>query len=124
MGSFIVRVDQEGREPRYLEWGTITDTPTTVGMARAEFEEYYRERYGTEGLRRLPDRLKRADGPRRSSSQVPDCYDRADLMLSFRWEWFEGLRDRDDGITPEELWHWYCDLREEPSADSRKQEGS
>ncbi len=117
MGRFIVRVDKEGHEPRYMEWTTVSDTPMSFGMPLEEFTEYYREQFGVRGLKELDQRIERADGPKRSSSRVPGLYDRKDLMSSFRWEWFTGLKDRPDGITLEELWHWYCDLREEPKRE-------
>ena len=55
MPKFIVHHDGY-----FFEWSTVVDAPTTYGMRREEFEAYYRERYGTEGERELPERLGRA----------------------------------------------------------------
>lgn len=44
----------------FFEWSTVTDAPCTTGASRAEFEEYYREQYGEQGARSLPERLDRA----------------------------------------------------------------
>ncbi len=43
----------------FLEWSTIVDAPVTYGMPLEEFQEYYRERYGSEGMRELEQRLER-----------------------------------------------------------------
>jgi hypothetical protein len=59
----IVRLPCDGQD-YYLEWSSISDSPTTFGMTRAEFEEYYREEYGERGMRELSARMARvvADG--------------------------------------------------------------
>lgn len=55
MPSFIVHHDGY-----FFEWSTVSDGPTTHAMTREEFEAYYREEYGREGLATLPDRFARA----------------------------------------------------------------
>ena len=60
MGRFLMRL--KGREGVYiLEWSTIVDAPVTFGMPLAEFEAYYKEQYGANGLRELPERLARLE---------------------------------------------------------------
>lgn len=53
MGSCIVKLGG-----KYLEWSTMVDAPVTRGLTRKELREHIRWRYGEEGLRRLPARLK------------------------------------------------------------------
>lgn len=55
MGRPIIHVDGW-----FIEWTTITDSPYSYGMREAEFREYYRDTYGSEGYRDLDDRLARA----------------------------------------------------------------
>lgn len=45
----------------YIEWSTITDAPRTYGMPLGVFERFYREQYGENGMRELPERIARAD---------------------------------------------------------------
>jgi hypothetical protein len=46
---------------KYVEWSTITDSPVSAGMTLEQFRAYIKERYGTEGLERLPARLARVE---------------------------------------------------------------
>lgn len=57
MASLILKLPND----KYLEWSTGSDAPETLAMSREEFERYYGEEYGREGLERLPARLERAD---------------------------------------------------------------
>ena len=45
----------------YLEWSTVVDAPLTGGMSLAEFEEYYRQEYGNQGMQQLPQILERLE---------------------------------------------------------------
>jgi hypothetical protein len=45
---------------RFFMWSTITDAPTTGAMTLPEFEDWYRVRFGSEGMNTLPDRIARA----------------------------------------------------------------
>ena len=45
---------------KFFEWSTIVDAPVTQAMTREEFEAYYGEQYGGQGLADLPERLDRA----------------------------------------------------------------
>ena len=49
------------RGDRYLEWSTIVDAPVTYGMPLDEFTAYYRDQYGAEGMRALPERMARVE---------------------------------------------------------------
>lgn len=60
MPKFIIKLTEKGRD-YFLEWSTVVDAPTTNGMQLDEFKEYYQGRYGTEGMKDLPERLARAD---------------------------------------------------------------
>ena len=48
-------------EDKYFEWSTVVDAPTTYAMDKKELEEFIKEEYGNEGLRELPERLKRVE---------------------------------------------------------------
>ena len=43
----------------YFLWSTVVDAPVTGGMTLPEFREYYQDRFGTEGMRDLPQRMER-----------------------------------------------------------------
>lgn len=60
MPRYILRLETPAG-PRYMEWSTIVDAPLTYGVTLEEFRKQYQERYGTEGLSDLPNRLERAD---------------------------------------------------------------
>ena len=66
MGRFIVK-----QEDFYFEWSAIVDAPVTFGMKLDEFREYYKERYGTEGMEGLQERLDRV-GKNGTSSFMSD----------------------------------------------------
>lgn len=44
-----------------MEWSTVVDAPVTYGVTLERFKTYYRERYGTEGIKELPERLERVE---------------------------------------------------------------
>jgi len=54
VGKYIVKLGEH-----YLEWSTISDAPTTFGMTLGEFQEYYQDEYGNEGMYGLPRRMER-----------------------------------------------------------------
>jgi len=45
----------------YLEWSTIVDAPVTYGLILDEFKKYYKQEYGEQGMKELPERLKRVE---------------------------------------------------------------
>ena len=61
MSGAIVKLEKPGRAPIYMEW-SVTGSRPGMGMMLAGFKAYYRERFGTEGLRRLEEeRLPRVE---------------------------------------------------------------
>ncbi|MBW1799374.1 MAG: hypothetical protein JRJ85_01460 [Deltaproteobacteria bacterium] len=54
MGEGIIKI-----RDKYLAWSTIWDKPITPGMTLEELKEYIKEKYGEEGLLKLPARLER-----------------------------------------------------------------
>lgn len=66
MPKFIVH-----HEGFFFEWSTVVDAPTTYGMKRDEFEEYYRDQYGAEGMKDLPARMDRATSNGTSAAYRP-----------------------------------------------------
>lgn len=107
MPRYIVRLDGE-QGPRYLEWSTIVDAPVTFGMSADEFAEHYRSEYGSDGMRRFPERIQRvietgisardgttvedliADnraGPEEAELSVEELYRAYGLGLSIRDGW-------------------------------------
>lgn len=98
MPSYIIRM-QRGDDVRYLEWSSIVDAPVTYGMTLDEFREHYRERYGTDGLRLLPDRLARVEA-KGTSSHVHDSL--ADHLIVNR------AGPGETELTEAEIWDAYC----------------
>ncbi len=96
--SAIIRVEKDDKVV-YMEWTVIGSGPG-MGMMLARFKDYYRDRFGTEGLRTLPERLERADKTNSSSF----THTREDLMrYHYEDEW--GHRP----ISMDELWERYVD---------------
>lgn len=97
MPNTIVRLKCDG-EVRYMEWSSITDSPRTYLMRRGDFEAYYAKEYGQDGMRRLPDRLERAD-----TKGTSGFYDRnlKDAIGFNRAGPFETQ------LAPDEIWHLY-----------------
>jgi len=60
MGSFIVRFETDDG-PRYCEWSTVVDAPTTEGMTLAHLRRWYKRQFGESGMAELAGRLARAD---------------------------------------------------------------
>lgn len=71
MGRAILKIPTPIGD-RYLEWGSITDSPITYGMTREEFYEYYREEYGNAGMQELESRMQRVDAKGTSNYDDPD----------------------------------------------------
>jgi len=60
MPSYIMRlIDPIDNKEYFMEWSTVVDAPITYGLSLEEFTEYYKGKYGTEGLRILPERIAR-----------------------------------------------------------------
>lgn len=56
MGQFIVKLREH-----YLVWSTIVDAPITNGMNEKQLTRWMRSRYGSEGIKELPERLARVE---------------------------------------------------------------
>lgn len=58
MGRSIIKIhDDRDNKDYYMEWSSVVDAPVTWGLSLEEFKAHYKERYGTEGMRGLQDRL-------------------------------------------------------------------
>ena len=107
MARIIVKLEKEGHEPRYMEWCTVADGPTTYGLTREEFEEFYLEEYGRKGLEDLKKRMERTDSTGCSSyvstrdglfecHEAPDGPGPGPVTMAQVWEHFvEGAPDAD-----------------------------
>lgn len=56
MGRAILKMDGS-KGPMYFEYSTIVDAPVSRPMPLDDFKHYYQSKYGTEGMRDLPERL-------------------------------------------------------------------
>jgi hypothetical protein len=62
MPKYIIKLhDEKLSRDWYLEWSTIVDAPVTYGMSMEEFRDHYQQTYGTDGMRELPERMKRVE---------------------------------------------------------------
>lgn len=104
MPKFIVKLDEF-----YLEWSTIVDAPVSLGMPLSEFQGWYQAKYGSDGMRDLPDRLARVEktGTSSHNGQTAD-----DLLSGNR------AGPDEDELTRDELVAAYCRL--EPIRDGWK----
>jgi len=114
VGRYIIKL-----KDYYLEWSTIVDAPLTYGMALDEFKGYYKDEYGNDGLRDLPNRLARVEakgtsahdeesaestiwlnraGPKERPSTIVGIYHHYCLDEEWRDEWFipREILNRDD----------------------------
>lgn len=106
MPRYIIRLTEGGRA-WYLEWSTVVDAPVTFGMPLDEFRRYYRETYGTEGMRGLPDRLERAK--RTGSSSMVGGYMTADDAITPN-----RAGPHETELSKAEIIDWYCKKRKDP----------
>jgi len=97
MGRFIIKLSGEGRD-FYLEWSTVVDVPITSGMSLKEFKKYYRKEYGSEGMRELPERLRRVESTGCSAPHTT-----LDNFLSCN-----RAGDNEEEISKEEIFKKYC----------------
>lgn len=62
MPTHLIKIhDYQTDRDFYLEWSTIVDAPITWGMSLEEFTLYYRQKYGTAGMRDFPNRMARTE---------------------------------------------------------------
>lgn len=60
MPRYIIKLEHQEKE-YYLEYSSVVDAPVTYGMNLKDFKRYYKERYGTNSIHDLKDRLKRVE---------------------------------------------------------------
>lgn len=56
----IIKLEHE-KVPYYLEWSTVTDSPSTPGLTFEEFKEWYEEQYGKSAMLEFEVRIGRAN---------------------------------------------------------------
>lgn len=79
MPTYIIKInDPKDNQDYYLEWSTVVDAPVTYGLSLEDFKEYYKDRYGRDGMARIDERLVRVEQTG-TSSQMPG--DNLDEML-------------------------------------------
>ena len=71
MPTYICSFEREGVR-YYFDFSSVVDAPTTCALKRREYERHYFRKYGTEGMRDLPARLKRATEKGTSAHGDPD----------------------------------------------------
>ena len=74
MPHYIVKIDKW-----YFDWSTVVDAPVTYGMALESFKKWYRFEYGAQGMKDLPERLKRVG--KHGTSAIPN--QTVDQLISF-----------------------------------------
>lgn len=105
MPRYICKVIDLDKKEYYFEWSTVVDAPVTFGMSLEEFKEYYKERYGLEGLKGLPERLERVEEKGTSS--------RVDESVQTLFE-HNRAGPNESCFTFEEIVDWYCRKQKEP----------
>lgn len=81
MPRFIIKIhDEKLNKDWYMEWSTIVDAPVTYGYDIESFKEYYKERYGTEGMRDLPERIERV---KQTGCSAFPPYDNIESFLNY-----------------------------------------
>lgn len=104
MPSYIVKLDR-----KYLVWSTISDAPETYGMTLDDFREYYREKYGSDGMQRLPERLARVDA--KGTSAIDD--DCANDTI-----WLNRAGPKETKLHVDEIVEFYVRRGEEPTEEA------
>lgn len=99
MGRTIIKLTDDAGADWYLEWSSVADGPATVGMSRADFETYYREWYGRNGMAELPARMAHLDAKGTSSLDDESAFD----VLTFN-----RAGKGETCLTPDQLIEVYC----------------
>ena len=95
MSRCIIKIND-----KYFEWSTIVDAPVTYGMDKSELKTYIKNEYGNEGLRKLPQRLKRVE--KRGASWV-DGHD-LDYTIAFN-----RAGENESELTKQEIYEKYTE---------------
>lgn len=62
MPRYILKIhDGKFNQDYYMEWSTVVDAPISYGGTLEEFQEYYKEKYGNQGMKDLPSRMERVE---------------------------------------------------------------
>ena len=110
MPRYIVKL-QHGNTPYYLEWSTIVDAPVTYGMSLEEFNEYYKDTYGTDGMHGLPERMARVE--EKGTSAIND--DSGHETISFN-----RAGKNETCLSVEQIIEWYCVKQKEPQIEGTR----
>ena len=72
MGSTIIKLidKKDNNREYYLEWTSITDSPTMYGCSLEEFKNYYKDEYGLRGMEGLEQALERVEKTGTSSRMM------------------------------------------------------
>jgi hypothetical protein len=101
MGLIVKLRDDKTNTDYWMEWSTICDAPLTHGFSLAFFIKYYKEKYGTNGMEDLPDRLERVERY--------GCSDRLDPENSLRSLIASNRAGKNEArLTLEEILDQYC----------------
>lgn len=104
MPRYIVEL-RDGDDRWLLEWSSVVDAPVSFGMTSEEFNAYYQEEYGKEGMRDLDQRLERV-WKKGTSAHL---YDSAEELVSFN-----RAGPNETSLSVEDIIEWYCRRKEEP----------
>lgn len=101
MGTFIMKInDEKDNTDYYLEWSNVVDAPVTNGMSLDEFKEYYKERYGSAGMERLYERMKRVS---ETGVSAHPPFDKIHEYFAFN-----RAGENDCTLSKEEILNHYC----------------
>ena len=93
MGRCIIKI-----KDKYFEWSSVVDAPVTYGMNKKELKEYIKSEYGNQGLKELPQRLKRVKEKGSSWASGEDLKDTID---------FNRAGEHEEQISKEEIYEKY-----------------
>ena len=74
MAGFIIKLTNNSKD-YYLEWCNSVDAPLIYGCSLEIFKNYYEEKYGSEGMTLLKERLERVEKKGTSSMLHDDPYE-------------------------------------------------
>jgi hypothetical protein len=81
MPQFIMKLhDDRDNKDHYLMWSTIVDAPVTYGMTKEAVTDYFRERFGTEGMKGFDELMNLVE---KSGVSLVPPYDDLDSYMNF-----------------------------------------
>jgi len=102
MPRYIIKLPCDGQD-YFMEWSSVVDAPVTYGMTWDEFQEYYRREHGEEGMRGLPERMKRVHQSGTSDAVVRDSVQ--------KWVKYNRAGENEKQLTYEEILDAYVRKR-------------